>query len=514
MLSTFLAMADKVVDKSGRCGHSKGKAVPTEMYRLPCSRDPRKWAEMRRVFTTHRPSNAKELHALLTACHVITYGRLEPDEQIGIRALAAAITWMETNVKGFRFYQDILPRVLKWAADPNGLQALPVLKRGDPRTATLSTRQARHMLSLAFLLALPGGDMVNRGSLSFHHIFASRASVGAERVKCLLHYLYHEARGTYPSDERIEFERVVIPTNGGARWAESRRPLPAVAFSHRERIEDMEAGGVDAIVDFANKRLQIFRFIPSATQEEVQFSCRPALKLAMLIAETLRPDEALLMRGARPYSDYSGYLSTFQFKGDAHQLTRWQRVEAKAAAPTNAPCARPPEVIAIDAIVVGRSSEQYGKALLDRDLDKAWVGFGGSLERKAGRSGSGRISTGLWGCGVFNGDPVLKYLQQAMAAAEVQRSLNFSTFGNKGLCHRLEALHRFLTGKKVSVSTLYALVLDYHAELRDSFVRPRQGLDDFLFATLGTAGALTPGRGGRESDVAAPRGNPGGKGRV
>mmetsp|Transcript_40271 Transcript_40271/g.64718 ORF Transcript_40271/g.64718 Transcript_40271/m.64718 type:complete len:81 (+) Transcript_40271:1650-1892(+) len=64
----------------------------------------------------------------------------------------------------------------------------------------------------------------------------------------------------------------------------------------------------------------------------------------------------------------------------------------------------------------------------------------------------------MWGCGVFMGDPLLKYLQQAMAAAQVDRKLHFSTFGNK---------------KQVAVLTVVFVKSGIHINIRLSFLAVR-----------------------------------------
>lgn len=48
-----------------------------------------------------------------------------------------------------------------------------------------------------------------------------------------------------------------------------------------------------------------------------------------------------------------------------------------------------------------------------------YEGDGGGDEAEATAAfTTARISTGMWGCGVFNGEPTLKLLQQIMAASE------------------------------------------------------------------------------------------------
>jgi len=246
----------------------------------------------------------------------------------------------------------------------------------------------------------------------------------------------------------------------------------------------------DAIVDFANKRLQIFKFIPSCTQEEVMFSCRPALKVAMLLSPCLRDDEIVFMRGARPYSEYTGYLDTFRFTGDSKHLTDWVGTygkEKKASSPSPSSVRKfPPEVIAIDAIVATGAKYQFQRSTIVRDLNKAWLGFGGGFDDlKTNRKGP--ISTGMWGCGAFGGDPMLKFLQQIMAAAEVGRPLNFSTFKNIRLEKQFDLFHRKLLQKNVTVGQLYKAIVSYKDTLVTASLFSRPDMAKHVANVLGLA---------------------------
>ena len=52
------------------------------------------------------------------------------------------------------------------------------------------------------------------------------------------------------------------------------------------------------------------------------------------------------------------------------------------------------------------------------------------------------IATGNWGCGAFNGDPVLKGMIQMVAAAQAERGLLYLTFGDETLRKQLEDTFR------------------------------------------------------------------------
>jgi hypothetical protein len=58
-------------------------------------------------------------------------------------------------------------------------------------------------------------------------------------------------------------------------------------------------------------------------------------------------------------------------------------------------------MIAIDAMPFGRQKlRQYERAMIDRELHKAHVGFADGDWT--------RVATGHWGCGAFGGDKYLK----------------------------------------------------------------------------------------------------------
>ena len=131
--------------------------------------------------------------------------------------------------------------------------------------------------------------------------------------------------------------------------------------------------------------------IASGTQEEVLFSVRPELFVSMLVAMgggVMQKDEAVVVSGARQYSAYTGYLSTFAFGGATPALASPQQP--------------PPDIVAMDCSVAGAG--QYTANVVVRDLNKARVAFGGTC--------NGSISTGKWGCGVFGGDIALKFILQ------------------------------------------------------------------------------------------------------
>jgi len=186
------------------------------------------------------------------------------------------------------------------------------------------------------------------------------------------------------TDDIVSFERYQITEEIAPNWPECKIPINTRAVNiHIKRMEDEPA---DAFVNFANKRLHIHQIIPSATQEEVLFSCCPEAFPGILFCETLLDNEIMLIKGCRRFLDYTGYLNTFEFS---------ERFD---------PPKPPQDMIVIDAVY----SRHFLYANAVRDLNKAYFSFTFYQGKK--------IATGPWGCGAFGGDKVHKFVQQLCAA--------------------------------------------------------------------------------------------------
>uniref|UniRef100_T1HAH1 poly(ADP-ribose) glycohydrolase n=1 Tax=Rhodnius prolixus TaxID=13249 RepID=T1HAH1_RHOPR len=167
------------------------------------------------------------------------------------------------------------------------------------------------------------------------------------------------------------------------------------------------------------------------------------------------------------FNKYVGYGDTFTWAGNYVEskmnLDSYRRLNSV--------------VIAIDATHFNASpSEQYKLVALNRELNKAHVGFSfGSY---------GNIATGNWGCGAFKGDPRFKFLIQLMAASVNKKNVAYFTFGDIKLRDDLYAMYNFIKTNKVTVGTLWHILSAYY----DTNVAKKTGLSlyDYLHSTLGT----------------------------
>ena len=104
----------------------------------------------------------------------------------------------------------------------------------------------------------------------------------------------------------------------------------------------------------------IHKIIPSFTQEDVIFKIRPAVYISLLIAETMPDNEAIFMLGCKRYCNYKGYRKSFRFIGPNEDIHKNKMISG----------------IAIDA-VVNKGKSQFQRDNIERDLNKAFLGFGG-----------------------------------------------------------------------------------------------------------------------------------------
>ena len=80
-----------------------------------------------------------------------------------------------------------------------------------------------------------------------------------------------------------------------------------------------------------------------------------------------------------------------------------------------------------------------------------------------------KISTGNWGCGIFKGDYVLKFLQQVMAANLVKKQLDYSTFGDQEKFLKLNEIYENIKKSKLKIRDLYKILIEYNDVASFSF---------------------------------------------
>lgn len=479
------------------------------MMELPCSW-PDFWPKVES--NLGRPINTKEEL-------VATFSALGAPEFYDRSAMDSAISGLEQQVSGFHFYGDVLKSMQEYALDlPRQFAAMEhklfLLRTNVESSVVLTRTQIRSLLAFSFFRAV--GEPVSKthpfGHLCWDRLTAAYLSdnCAVERLKCLFYYFYCEKNATSAANtvlsvtpsslaaverrrtELVSFSRFILKEQPD--WITfTNTKICEVRMSSEKLLEDFQEA--DALVDFANMYLMIGQIIPSCTQEEVLFSVRQELLVSILLSEKLEDNEAIIMRGGRVTSNYTGYLRTFKF------------------APLPSACLPSTDtqtVIAIDASVCHKYSLQFQDSVFHRDLNKAYLGFLNADKDPVGiplgeitSGGEGAhsfIATGLWGCGAFGGDPVLKFLQQVLAASSAEKNLCFSTFNNPKLQKELESLLCAINTS--TVADVYKVMVEYCAlfpkadtgseESRSNkwgpeSPRPKIGLSQFVIQRFGGA---------------------------
>ncbi|XP_063893500.1 poly(ADP-ribose) glycohydrolase [Helicoverpa armigera] len=358
------------------------------------------------------------------------------------------------------FFDVTLPEIAKLAlALPKLVQApIPLLKQHKNRSVSLSQQQIASLLANAFFCTFPRRNstkktseyasypFINFNTYRFYEITDSDSNM--EKLKCICHY----------------FRRVVtkVPVGTMTFTRRSVRELPVWHTSDRllgslplhvdpkHTIEDAESL---IQVDFANKYLGGGVLGHGCVQEEIRFVICPELMISMLFTEVLRPNEALMMIGCERYSRYTGYGHTFQFAGDATDVT-----------PRDSSARRRCAVLAIDAVPYAARLHEFRRDAVTRELNKAWVGFSFDTDPTSEGLQYPGVATGNWGCGAFGGTPHLKSLLQLMACAQARRPMAYFTFGDTQLRDDIVNVYNLLARFNVTVGQLYKYIVKFAQE--------------------------------------------------
>ncbi|CAF1555919.1 unnamed protein product [Adineta steineri] len=333
----------------------------------------------------------------------------------------------------FDFYHDLLPIIARWASDHTQSNSIIPLQAGTTARVTYTSSQARYILANAFFLNTTTGY----GSIDFidiYHVPFDRVAI--ERIRCLIEYFRLSSQQEENNNDHriISIERYSY----GEELLDWKKQLVQIQESKiNVFIDRMEASEeAHGFVDFANKKIHIHSIMPSATQEEILFSCCPEAFLAILVCDTLRSDEIVILRGCKRFVDYSGYGETFKFVG-SHLNYNSTNIQ---------------DILIMDACLSNHFSQHH----IDRDLGKMWAAFS--------KAKNEIIVTGNWGCGVFGGDPTFKFLQQVCATSvldHIVKRLDYSVYGDERLASKLKDLVKKLEKNKKTVADVYKMMVKY-----------------------------------------------------
>uniref|UniRef100_A0A8D2ZLQ1 poly(ADP-ribose) glycohydrolase n=1 Tax=Scophthalmus maximus TaxID=52904 RepID=A0A8D2ZLQ1_SCOMX len=363
---------------------------------------------------------------------------------------------------------------------------IPLLKRGMDHSITMSQEQVACLLANAVFCTFPRrnsrrNEYYNYPDINFVRLFEGSSSKKIEKLKTLMCY-FKSVTEQKPSG-LVTFTRQSL--NKPPTWKRCCKyhTMIKLHITFEGTIEDDGYGMLQ--VDFANQFVGGGVTSSGLVQEEIRFLINPELIASRLFTEALDHNECLIITGTQQYSKYTGYAQTYQW-GGSHQDTTprdgWQR--------------RCTEIVAIDALRFSNFLEQFHPDKINRELNKAFCGFGRPEEESRNLAA---VATGNWGCGAFGGDTRLKALLQMLAAAEAGRDVAYFTFGDNQLMTDVHNMHSFLTQRNTTVGEVYDLLGQYFSSVCKSCLRGRPDVSLYSFIYQQVSSSLAPDDSDRRS---------------
>lgn len=335
-----------------------------------------------------------------------------------IDTLTKAISRFEHIFK-IDFYKNMLQWIFYWVMEYE-TDSITLLEQNITDNRSFTAKEIRYWLSNAFLLNVDSCNKEHYGELTFGFLYQSGSMAGEEKLLCILCYFYSCIK--LDENRIVSFNRHVINENPKTIFKSNAKINTAAINIHTNNMESVNA---NAFVNFANKQLS-YGITNSCTQEEILNACCPETYLALLFCESMKSNEVIIIKGARRFSTYSGFLNAFKWTG-MYQDNIFQ------------------DQIGLDACTKNHFSVEN----VNRDIMKAYMGF-----KLTGNNSY--ISSGGWGCGAFGGDPIHKFLQQLLVVSVIPNiKLHYSTYGNLDLANKFRHILEYIDANNVTVGELY-----------------------------------------------------------
>lgn len=352
--------------------------------------------------------------------------------------------YTSTEVK--HFFDNVLPKLIDLALElPQLIQApIPLLKQGMNNSISMSQQQAACLLANAFLCTFPQRNSTSKSSeyssfpeINFSRLFSAPGQNVIEKLKCILNYFHRVLCVKMPTNV-ITYQRKV--GNSRFKWQNCNLKLSSIKFHVTTHGKIEESHGM-LQVESANRYVGGGVFGSGCFDEEIRFVINPEMIVAKLFTESFNDNEALIMIGCEQFNVYDGYATSFRWTGDFVDKT-----------PTDLYRRRKCQVVAIDSLMYTNIYEQFDEKHNRRELNKALAGF-----RKNNLEDKAPIASGLWGCNIFNGNPVRTALIQLMACTVVHRNIAIFTYGATDERREIADIFHFLTAENITVGELYKI---------------------------------------------------------
>ena len=221
-------------------------------------------------------------------------------------------------------------------------------------------------------------------------------------------------------------------------------------------------------------------------QEEILFTINPENLISkFLCPEPMLVNESIIILGSFQYFNYSGYGSKFTFKGKRliyESPNQYNYCKIPYLINNNDNAIRVLSIIvAIDATNFEDPKSQYTQESMLREIKKAYVGFStpNSIIYDNNNNNNkniniNSISTGKWGCGMFNGSSQLKSMLQWIAASLSKTHIKYCTLSKDN-------------NDKISLETVVKKIIEKNVTVGQLWNVLKQNSDDDVFAVLNAA---------------------------
>ena len=313
----------------------------------------------------------------------------------------------------------IFAHLKKLVFDINNLfpkKGIDTLKTCDNKFIELNRKQVALIFLLSFFDLIDVKSTDNKNYFIVSNILFTKYENTFQFGRCFLNYLTVIGRWLAENNPILEEKIVFGRKNEKSKDYLEKSDVELCKLKLIDTKESLFNGDASYGIDFANQYIGGGTLNGGCVQEEILFAIEPEAIVSLFFMEVMDDNDAIAIFNTIQYSKYDGYGWDFIYTGCA--------IDDKNI--------KKNRIIAIDAICVGSYGSYFAiKNEINRDIHKAYVGF--SLANSDNNIPK-TIATGNWGCGAFNGNHELKFIQQWIAAsyAGIER-LDYYTFKDKNM---------------------------------------------------------------------------------
>lgn len=360
-----------------------------------------------------------------------------------------------------------LPLLFPQESYPEGL---PLLLKGTTNQVFLSRRQIGALLAATLFAALPTAEARKHRKMQepLDFEFGGVYDLEVQKSLCLVCYLSRIATASEEFlDQVVSFGRRFEAPVLHDYWMQVDKPL----FKAHVQEGPLDVSHMSLQANFTNETIGGGVLEGCYGQEEIRFTICPELLVARLFCDGMGTNEAVFIAGVRQYSCYSGKDREFTFEGPFLEEP-WGMPDKENRCGAH---------IAIMDPLLFPGKAQYEPGNVVRECLKSYVACLGDPSEEAGERRES-FASGNWGCGMWGGDPQLKFLMQWLVASANQRELVYHPFGDE----RMEELQDIIDkvwDSGARVGDLYKL-LHGHRKKRGVFAGVQKNIDALLSAGI------------------------------